>query len=104
MVNLVKNGLDAIVEAGQQNGEIRIDIDRKGGEVEISVSDNGPGVPASLRGKLFDSFFTTKPKGVGLGLSICKSIAAAHGGELRYSDAEGGGSVFTLTIPLESIG
>lgn len=104
MVNLVKNGLDAIVEAGQGNGEIRIDIGTRGGDVEISVSDNGPGVPARLRGKLFDSFFTTKPKGVGLGLSICKSIAAAHGGDLRYSDADDGGSVFTLTIPLQSIG
>jgi len=57
-----------------------------------------------LRPRLFDSFFTTKPKGVGLGLSICKSIAAAHGGSLRHEQPVEGGSRFVLTLPLSFIG
>jgi two-component system sensor kinase FixL len=104
LVNLVKNGLDAIAETGRRNGRVEIRVGRAGNEVSIAVTDNGPGVPESIRERLFESFFTTKPKGVGLGLSICKSIAAAHGGSLRYEPEEGGGSRFTLTLPLEVIG
>jgi len=72
--------------------------------VEVSVRDNGPGVPSAIRRRLFEAFFTTKPKGVGLGLSICKSIAAAHGGTLSYTSPQNGGSCFTLKLPLEHIG
>jgi two-component system sensor kinase FixL len=84
VVNLVKNSLDETIR--------------------VSVTDNGPGVPERYRSRLFDSFFTTKPKGVGLGLSICKTIAGAHGGHLRYSATPDGGSRFTLILPLEFIG
>jgi signal transduction histidine kinase len=68
------------------------------------VQDDGPGVPAEIRPQLFESFFTTKPKGVGLGLSICSSIAAAHGGRLHYGAVDPRGSMFTLTLPLGHIG
>ena len=104
LVNLVKNGLDAIAESGRRDGIVEIRVERRGTEVLISVSDNGPGVPEELRGQLFDAFFTTKPKGVGLGLSICKSIAAAHGGALHYEHPGEGGSRFTLALPLSYIG
>lgn len=104
LVNLVKNGLDAIAEAGRPDGRVEIRVNREGGEVRVAVTDNGPGVPQSLRPQLFESFFTTKPKGVGLGLSICKNIAAAHGGSLRYDAPAEGGSRFTLTLPLHYIG
>jgi len=104
LVNLVKNSIDAINEAGQAGGRIEIRVRSEGAEVQVSVTDNGPGVPASVRPRLFDSFFTTKPKGVGLGLSICKSIAAAHGGALRHEQPSEGGSRFVLTLPLTFIG
>ncbi|RPH98281.1 MAG: PAS domain S-box protein [Lysobacterales bacterium] len=104
LVNLVKNGLDAIAESGRSGGRVEIRVSRAGTEVLIAVSDNGPGVPESHRAQLFDAFFTTKPKGVGLGLSICRTIAAAHGGTLRYAQAELGGSCFTLSLPLSFIG
>jgi two-component system sensor kinase FixL len=104
LVNLVKNSLDAIAETGQGDGRIEIHVQTEGAEVRVSVTDNGPGVPVKYQGRLFDSFFTTKPKGVGLGLSICKNIAAAHGGSLRYEQPEQGGSRFTLTLPLSFIG
>jgi len=104
MVNLVKNSLDAILQDGRQDGRIEIRIRKVAKDVLISVSDNGPGVPESDVKHLFESFFTTKPKGVGLGLSICKTIAGAHGGNLQYSQVAEGGSRFTLTLPLELIG
>ena len=104
LVNLVKNSLDALTGAGVENGVIEIEVQLAEEEIVISVSDNGPGVSAADRGQLFEAFFTTKPKGVGLGLSICKSIAAAHGGSLRYLAEEGGGSRFSLSLPLGSIG
>jgi len=104
LVNLVKNSLDAIGEIGQADGRIEIHVLSEGSDVQVAVTDNGPGVPSALRPRLFDSFFTTKPKGVGLGLSICKSIAAAHGGSLRHEQPGEGGSRFVLTLPLRFIG
>ena len=104
LVNLIKNSLDAISEVGQADGRIEIRVLSEGTGVQVAVSDNGPGVPPTLRPRLFDSFFTTKPKGVGLGLSICKSIAAAHGGSLRHEQPAEGGSRFVLTLPLSFIG
>ena len=104
LVNLVKNGLDAIADAGRRDGRVEIRVEQSGVEVRISVTDNGPGVPEELRPRLFESFFTTKPKGVGLGLSICKNIAAAHGGTLRYQQPSAGGSRFILSLPMRFIG
>ncbi|MFA5939811.1 MAG: PAS domain S-box protein [Sinimarinibacterium sp.] len=67
--------------------------------VAISVSDRGPGLPPEQVQRLFEPFFTTKKQGMGLGLSICQSIATDHGGELRYSTNEWGGACFTLSLP-----
>lgn len=104
IVNLVKNSLDSIYSAEQLDGQIEVRVERLGKEVAVSVLDNGPGVPEGLQKRLFESFFTTKPKGVGLGLSICKSIAAAHGGSLSFISPPQGGSCFVLKLPLEYIG
>ena len=104
MVNLVKNSLDAIAEGGRAEGQIDIHIRAEDTDVLVTVTDNGPGVPQQHRDRLFDSFFTTKPKGVGLGLSICKSIASAHGGTLRHEQPAEGGSRFVLSLPLRHIG
>jgi two-component system sensor kinase FixL len=104
LVNLVKNSMDAISDSGQQDGRVDITVERRKSELEISVEDNGPGISPADRDKLFEAFFTTKEQGVGLGLSICRSIATAHGGNLRYAEAAGGGSRFSLRLPLEHIG
>lgn len=104
IVNLVKNSIDAISESETSSGSIEIRVSSDSGQVLITVTDNGPGIPAKYRDRLFESFFTTKPKGVGLGLSICKTIAAAHGGNLKYEQREQGGSRFALSLPLEFIG
>jgi len=104
LVNLIKNSLDAIDDSGQTDGRIEIRIDRQGSVIRVSVTDNGPGVPEKYRSQLFNSFFTTKPNGLGLGLAICKSIAAAHGGSLHHDKPAEGGSRFTLALPLSFIG
>lgn len=69
----------------------------------IKVSDTGPGIPAELRDKIFDIFFTTKPvgKGTGLGLSITQNIVQLHGGTIRFECPQGGGTTFVIELPLE---
>ncbi len=104
LVNLVKNSLDAIVESGQRDGRIDIVIAQERAELVISVVDNGPGVSEESWTNLFVPFYTSKAKGVGLGLSICKHIAAVHGGSLSYIPSQAGGARFTLKLPLSFIG
>ncbi|MEB2782331.1 ATP-binding protein [Algoriphagus sp. C2-6-M1] len=73
----------------------------KGGYIEISVSDNGSGVPDSIKEKIFQPFFTTKPtgSGTGLGLSLSYDIVKAHGGELRVDSSDGMGAEFIIQLP-----
>jgi len=70
--------------------------------IEITVSDNGPGIPDSIKDKIFQPFFTTKPtgQGTGLGLSLSYDIVKAHGGELKIDSAESKGTTFKITIPI----
>jgi signal transduction histidine kinase len=63
------------------------------------VADNGPGIEPETAERLFEAFFTTKPEGLGLGLSICRSIAEAHGGALSYASTPGKGAEFRLHLP-----
>jgi signal transduction histidine kinase len=71
-----------------------------GRAVEIKVSDNGNGIPASVKDKIFQPFFTTKPtgQGTGLGLSLSYDIVKAHGGELRVETKEGEGTTFIINL------
>jgi len=68
------------------------------GHVEIRVSDSGPGIDPSIADKLFQPFITTKPQGMGVGLSICRTIVEAHGGRLWTEPNPGGGSLFRFTL------
>jgi len=104
LVNLIKNSIDSLREAGTPGPEIFVTAESTQREILIKVTDNGPGVDEELRSRLFEPFFTTKPHGVGLGLSICRNIAIAHGGNLRHETPPNGGCRFTLTLPLELIG
>ena len=74
-----------------------------GDKIEISVSDNGPGIPDSIKDKIFQPFFTTKPtgQGTGLGLSLSYDIIKAHGGELRVESKEGKGTTFIISLPIK---
>jgi two-component system NtrC family sensor kinase len=75
---------------------------REGGYITISVKDNGSGIPDSIKEKIFQPFFTTKPtgSGTGLGLSLSYDIVKAHGGELKVESKEGKGSEFSIQLPL----
>jgi two-component system sensor histidine kinase TtrS len=71
--------------------------------VSLTVRDNGPGLDATQLARVFENFYTTKPSGLGLGLSICRSLARAHGGELRAQDPAPGerGAAFLLSLPID---
>jgi two-component system sensor kinase FixL len=71
--------------------------------VEVSVTDSGPGVSADIREKLFQPFVTSKPAGMGVGLSICRGIVEAHGGRMWLADNPGGGAAFHFTLPVASV-
>ena len=97
LFNLMRNAIEAMAGAPVQ--ELTVATCRKDtGKVEVSVADTGPGLPAEVRRRLFQPFVTTKPNGLGVGLSICRAIVQAHGGELRAEDAPGGGTVFRFTL------
>lgn len=72
---------------------------RLGDMVEISVADTGPGQAEQVWGRLFEPFVTTRPDCMGIGLSVCRAIVEAHGGELSGDDGDDGGAVFRLTVP-----
>ncbi|QDU19416.1 sensor histidine kinase [Urbifossiella limnaea] len=93
--NLVGNALDA--QPG--GGEVRVTAAAAGGDVEVRVEDRGGGPPADLGERIFDPFVSTKPTGVGLGLSICRRIVESHGGAIRAVARPGGGAVFTVRLP-----
>jgi two-component system sensor kinase FixL len=97
LVNLMRNAAEAMTSSARR--ELAVTTLCLGDMVEITVSDTGPGLPETVRAQLFQPFVTTKPNGMGVGLSICRTIAEAHGGELRVEDGADGGTVFRLTVP-----
>jgi signal transduction histidine kinase len=97
--NLVSNALDAV--AGVEPPKITVALATDAGKAEVRVEDNGPGVEVDFRQRLFEPFVTGKPSGVGMGLSISRKIARAHGGDLVL-DATRTGASFLLTLPLEA--
>ncbi|MCP5544714.1 MAG: PAS domain S-box protein [Akkermansiaceae bacterium] len=101
LLNLLLNAMDAVCETGVDPREIRIHADTTAaGEVRISVSDSGPGIPEEIRDKMFESFFSTKSDGMGLGLALSKSIAESHGGRLViHGDSASAGACFHLILP-----
>jgi signal transduction histidine kinase len=99
ILNLVRNGFEAMEAPARGLRELSIRTSTTAhGEVEISVSDTGAGLPEGVAARVFDPFFTTKPDGLGLGLAISRSIIEAHGGRLWTSNG-GPGATFHFTLP-----
>jgi len=100
--NLVRNAIDAM----ENGGVLEITSYRDESHVLIEFADTGCGLSAEVKENLFEAFFTTKAagKGTGLGLAICKDIVERYGGKIIADNRPGGGSVFTISIPLESTG
>lgn len=99
LINLIRNAAEAMRESG--HGEQVQVSTRKVDErtLEFRVADEGPGVPPDVEARLFDPFLTTKSQGMGLGLSICRSIVQAHGGDMTYRRSERGGAEFIVRLP-----
>jgi signal transduction histidine kinase len=104
LINLVRNGLEALGESG----EIRLRVQRVERQPRsfpspaaiIEVGDTGAGIPPEARSRLFDPFFTTKADGTGLGLAIAARIVEKHGGSIEYRANPGGGTIFSVVLPL----
>lgn len=101
MVNLLRNAFDAMQNTPEDRRllQIKSEIDQKG-YARVSVFDAGEGVARENADRIFDTYFTTKVDGLGMGLSICRSIIEEHNGVLWYREREGGGSQFCFILPL----
>jgi C4-dicarboxylate-specific signal transduction histidine kinase len=101
LINLIVNASDAMTTTPSFRRVIDVSTATLAcGAVEIRIKDNGKGLRANDRGKLFEAFYTTKAHGLGLGLSICTTIIQAHHGELTLANDDQGGAVATLTLPV----
>jgi PAS domain S-box-containing protein len=102
MINLIVNAIEAMAGASNGSRELKIEsgID-DGNDVFVAVQDTGPGLDPEKLDRLFQSFYTTKPDGIGMGLAISRSIAEAHGGRLSAAPNRPRGAVFRFTLPVE---
>lgn len=106
LLNLYSNAFYAVNEKAKTDPNfqplVELTTRNLSGKIEVGVKDNGPGIPDSIKSKIFQPFFTTKPtgQGTGLGLSLSYDIVKAHGGELKVETKEGVGSIFIIQIPL----
>jgi two-component system NtrC family sensor kinase len=104
VLNLLANATHAVHELPADRRRIGMRTWATGGVAALAVSDSGPGIPADLKGRVFDPFVTSKGpgQGTGLGLSICYRIVETHGGMIHAEDAPGGGTTFVIELPVRS--
>jgi signal transduction histidine kinase len=96
--NLTRNAVQAMGD----DGCLRVSASAVDGRVHALVEDNGPGIPDADRARVFEPLFTTKAKGMGLGLALCKRIVEAYGGEIRIDSVPGEGTTVHVTLPAAS--
>ena len=101
VINLVGNALDALEQARTPEPRVRVLAGENlaGSQVWLRVRDNGPGIPAEVRERIFDPFYTSKQGGTGLGLALSRKLVEAHGGSLEVLSAPGEGTEFVVTLP-----
>jgi two-component system sensor histidine kinase HydH len=95
LVNLLVNGC----EASAPGASVELAAGAEHGRLCLTVRDRGPGIPASVRERLFHPFFTTKAHGNGLGLAVSRNIVQEHGGQIEASGADDGGTIFRVVLP-----
>lgn len=99
--NMIRNSREALLEQpDSRDGRIEVSVRRRGGEAILEVRDNGPGIDQDKARTIFEPFVTTKSKGMGIGLSICREIVEGHGGRIELRGRPGEGVVVTITLPL----
>ena len=99
ILNLLNNAIQALAKSGTLQRHIAIEATKVGEAVRLSVSDNGPGVPADFKSHLFELLSTTKQTGMGLGLWLCKHIVTRYSGSIHHEDIVGGGARFVIKLP-----
>ncbi len=99
--NLARNAREAM-DGQDEPPRLRITVGRQGGSAEVRVADNGPGIAPENLQKVFQPFVSTKGKGMGLGLAICREIVEGHGGRLEVESTVGAGTTFIVLLPLYS--
>lgn len=97
--NLIRNAADAVGEAGRTDGRVRVALTPDAAGYAIHVRDNGAGIAPDILPRLFEPFFSGKPDGMGLGLSLCESIVERFDGSISAENAAAGGAVFTVRLP-----
>lgn len=104
LLNVLLNALSAVEDGGRILASLRSDTLRRGGHVRAAVcfaiGDDGPGIPPERRQRVFDPFFTTRPDGTGLGLTVCNRIVTDQGGEIRVGDSSLGGALIEIFLPV----
>lgn len=96
ILNIVING----VQAMQEGGQLHISMQREGESARLTVRDEGPGIPAEIRDKIYNLYFTTKKGGSGIGLPMAYRVVQLHNGSLEFDSVEGSGATFVLRIPI----
>jgi two-component system sensor kinase FixL len=107
LLNLMMNAMDAMAVNTASGADERV-LDVRTSRYDkysaaITVTDTGPGIAAAYRPRIFDSFFSTKKEGMGLGLAIARTIVHAHGGKIWQEGTSAGGAAFKFTIPLQAV-
>jgi two-component system C4-dicarboxylate transport sensor histidine kinase DctB len=102
IANLVGNAVEFAGSGDSAAPRVEVDIVRAAHAARVRVADNGPGVPATVKPRLFEPFVTSRPNGVGIGLALSRRIARAHGGDLVLDEACPSGASFILTLPLSA--
>ena len=99
LLNLTRNAIEAMADIEPQRRLLRIVACDDGGQVTVSVIDQGHGIAPEVAERLFSPFFSTKAEGMGMGLSICRTAIEFHGGTLNHSANPDGGTIFRFALP-----